>query len=147
MAAHGSAGSSQLQGLPNFSLGALMNHQQRVDIYRQYMADAGADLSAAVPWLWEFAWSHGWELPPPPFMSGLGLAFFAALAYPTLVLLLWLLLTVLYSLQPIPFTFATWLAVLAGLFGAIRTPIYFRRMAKQYGLVQWSTFAGVRQRT
>lgn len=124
-----------------------MDHQQRVDIYRQYMAEAGADLNAAVPVPWEFAWSHGWELAPPPFMSGLGLAFFAALAYPALALLLWLLLTVLRPMHHVPFTFATWAAVLAGLFGAIATPIYFRRMAKQYGLVQWSSFAGVRQRT
>jgi hypothetical protein len=124
-----------------------MNHQQRVDIYRQYMADAGADLNAAVPFLWEFAWSHGWELPPPPFMSGLGLAFFAALAYPTLALLLWLLLTVLRPMNGVPFAFAAWAAVFVGLYGAIATAVSCRRMAKKYGLVQWSTFTGVRQRT
>jgi hypothetical protein len=127
--------------------GALMNHQQRVDIYKQYMAEAGADPSAAVPWLWELAWSRGWKLPPPPFMSGLGLVFFGALAYPTLALLLWLLLTVLRPMHGVPFIFAAWVAVLASLSGAIATPIYARRMAKQYGLVRWSTFAGVRQRT
>ena len=124
-----------------------MNHQQRVDTYKQYLAAAGADPRAAVPWLWEFAWSHGWELPPPPFMSGLVLAFFAALAYPTLALLLWLILTVLRPMREIPFNFAIWVAVLVGLFGAIATPIYYRRMAKRHGLVRWSTFAGVRQRT
>ena len=124
-----------------------MNHQQRVDIYKQYMAEAGADVNATVPFLWEFAWSHGWELPPPPFMSRFGLAFFAALAYPTLVLLLWLLLTVLRPMYYELFTFATWAAVLAGLLGAIATPIYFGRVAKQYGLVHWATFSGVRQRS
>jgi len=122
-----------------------MNHQQRVDIYRQYMTDAGADLNAAVPWFWEFAWSHGWEVPPPPFMNGFALTVLAALGYPTLVLLLWLLLTVLRPRNGVPFTFATWAAVLAGLFGAIAAPLSCRRMAKKYGLVQWSTFAGVRQ--
>lgn len=124
-----------------------MNHQQRVDIYKQYMAEAGADLNTAVPALWEFAWSHGWELPPPAFMSGFGLAAFAALAYPTLVLLLWLLLTGLRAMHAVPFTFAAWAAVLAGLFGAIAAPVSCRRMAKKYGLVEWSTFAGKRQRT
>lgn len=123
-----------------------MNHQQRVEIYKQYMANAGADLNAAAPSLWEYAWKRGWEIPPPPFMSSLGLALFAALAYPALALLLWLLLTVLRPMHGIPFTFAAWIAVLAGLFGAVVAPLSSRRMAKKYGLVQWSTFSGVRQR-
>jgi hypothetical protein len=122
-----------------------MNHQQRVEIYRKYMTESGADLNVAVPWLWEFAWSHGWELPPPPFMSGLTLFLLAALGYPALVLLVWLVLTVLRPLDGISFTFATWAALLAGLIGAIAAPRSCRRMAKKYGLVQWSTFAGVRQ--
>jgi hypothetical protein len=29
---------------------------------------------------------------------------------------------------------------------AIANPIYYRRMARQHGLVTWSTFAGIRQR-
>ncbi|HEY0063842.1 MAG TPA: DUF6404 family protein [Telluria sp.] len=123
-----------------------MNHQQRVDIYKQYMADAGADLKVAIPSLWEFAWSHGWEVRPPPFMNGLGLAILGALAYPALVLLLWLLLTVLRPMHGIPFAFTAWLAVLACLFGAIVTPVSCRRMARKYGLVNWSTFTGARQR-
>jgi len=57
-----------------------MNHQQRVELYKEYMAKAGVDSTAAVPVLWEFAWSHGWELAPPPFMNVLGLAVFSALA-------------------------------------------------------------------
>lgn len=124
-----------------------MNHQQRVEIYKQYMTEAGADLNSAVPSLWEFAWKYGWELPPPAFMSGFTLAFFAALAYPTLVFLLWLILTVLRTMHGVPFMFATWAAVLAGLVGAIVAPVSCRRMAKKYGLVEWSTFAGKRQRS
>ena len=122
-----------------------MNHQQRVDLYKRYMAEAGADLNTAVPSLWEFAWSRGWEIPPPPFMNGLGLAILAALAYPALVLLLWLLLTALRPMHAGLFTFAIWVAVFAGVFGAITTPISCRRTAKKYGLTDWSTFTGARQ--
>jgi len=124
-----------------------MTHQQRVELYKQYMAEAGADLNGAFPWLWEFAWSHGWELRPPPFMNGLGLAFVAALAYPTLVFLVWLVFTFLRPMNGISFAFAAWAAVLAGVFAAIVAPIHYRRMAKKYGLLHWSTFAGARQHT
>ena len=125
-----------------------MDHQQRVDLYKQYMAASGADVNAAVPYLWELAWSLGWKLPPPPFMSSLGLVFFAALVFPVLAFGLWLLLILLRPARHsyIPFTFATWVAVALGLYGVIVMPIYFRRMAKRYGLVHWSSFRGVRQR-
>lgn len=123
-----------------------MNHEQRVTVYKQYMAEAGADLNAAAPALWEFAWSRGWEVPPPPFMSGPGLVLFGAIAYPALALLLWLVFTVLRPMHGVPFSFAMWVAVAAGLFGAIATPMFCRRMARKYGLVHWSTFRGIRQR-
>lgn len=125
-----------------------MNHQRRVDLYRQYMAESGADPRVAVPPFWEFAWSRGWELAPPPFMSCFGLAFFAALAFPALAFGLWLL----FTLHPryhshMPFTFAAWIAAGLGLFGVIAFPLYYKRMAKRYGLSRWSTFVGARQRT
>lgn len=124
-----------------------MNHQQRVDLYKQYMAESGAAPGTAVPFLWEFAWSRGWELPPPPFISGLVLAFIGAFSYAALVLGLWLL----FSLRPrhhshAPVIFAASIAAVFALFGAISMPIYYRGMAKRYGLSRWSTFAGTRQR-
>ena len=125
-----------------------MKHQKRVELYRQYMAESGAQPNSAVPSLWEFAWSRGLELPPPPFMGGATLALFAGIAFPALALALWLLTL----LRPrhhthIPFAFAAWVAAAVGVFGAIAVPLYYQRMAKQYGLSQWSTFTGVRQRT
>ena len=121
-----------------------MNHQQRVDLYTKYMVASGADLNAAAPYFWQLAWARGWEIPPPPFMSGLALALFAAVAYPALALFLWLL-TFVYPNHHVPFTFAAWVGFGIGVFGVIGTPIYFHRMAKKYGLVKWSTFVGVRQ--
>ncbi|TZF83515.1 DUF6404 family protein [Cognatilysobacter lacus] len=123
-----------------------MNHQRRVSLYRQYMAASGADPNTAAPYLWQLAWARGWKIPPPPFMSGLALALFAAVAYPALAFFLWLL-TFVYPNHRVPFVFAAWVAASAGVFGVVATPIYFHHMAKQYGLVHWSTFAGVRQRT
>ncbi|MGY4517104.1 DUF6404 family protein [Lysobacter sp. HA18] len=122
-----------------------MNHQQRVDLYKRHMVASGADPDAAAPYLWQLAWARGWEIPPPPFMSVLALAAFAAVAYPALAFFLWLL-TFVYPNHRVPFAYAACVAVGIGVFGVIGTPIYFHRMAKQYGLGHWSTFVGVRQR-
>lgn len=111
------------------------------------MAERGADPRNATPYLWEIAWSRGWELPPPPFMSAFGLVLFALVAFPALALSIWLLSLLRSPGGRIPFVFAGWVAVAAGLFGAVATPLYFRRMAKRYGLKKWSTFVGVPQRT
>lgn len=125
-----------------------MQHQQRVELYKQYMTESGASLRAAVPSLWAFAWSLGLELPPPPFMSSLGLVLFSAMVFPLLALAFWLIT----ECRPrrrvhIPFSVAAWFALAAGVCGCVLLPIYYRRMAQQYGLVQWSTFTGARQRT
>ncbi|MGY3265583.1 thiol:disulfide interchange protein [Lysobacter sp. HA35] len=71
---------------------------------------------------------------------------FAAVAFPVLALFIWLI-TMFRPHSHMPFHIAVWLAAAAGAVGVIATPIYFHRMAKRYGLANWSTFRGVRQRT
>ncbi|MFK2905295.1 hypothetical protein ISP17_15135 [Dyella ginsengisoli] len=74
----------------------------------------------------------------------------SALSGALLVLVLWLVFGLMALLHPFryPSTLAMlwWAAPLTAACMAIANPIYFRRMARQHGLVTWSTFAGIRQR-
>lgn len=122
-----------------------MDHQQRVGLYKQYMAGEGARMDAAAPPLWELLWARGIALPPPPFLGVLPMALISAASLATIPLMLWLLGHFGARRHQVPWSFAVWLVAAAALLGLVGAPIYYRRMARQYGLVSWPTFRGVRQ--
>lgn len=102
-------------------------------------------MDAAVPPLWEFLWARGIEVPPPPFMGPLVLGLCGAVLGPALALGVW----VLGALRPrryhSPWHVALWMALAGGMAGLLFVPIYYRRMARRFGLARWSSFVGVRQ--
>jgi hypothetical protein len=129
-----------------------MNHQDRVAVYKHYMATQGARMDAAAPPLWEAMWARGIEVPPPPFLGPAVLGLFGALSLAAIPGVLWLFSLVRAWLHPIsrhamPWLWAAWIAAAVGAFGLVATPVYYHRMAKRHGLARWATFAGVRQRT
>jgi hypothetical protein len=137
---------------PGFSIRWAMNHQQRVALYKQYMAAAGARMDAAAPPFWEAMWARGIELPPPPFLGAVVLGAFGALSMAAIPAVLWLFSFFLargpsIGGHSVPWLWVAWLAAAAGLFGLVAIPAYYRGMARRYGLVRWASFAGVRQRT
>jgi hypothetical protein len=126
-----------------------MDHQERVDLYRTYMATKGVDPKISVPVIWEFLWRQGFEIPPPPFIN----PFVMALAFIPVGLAFPLALGALFVMRGAghPFYFPPWKVVEAMMIASalaigLGTPLYYRGMARRYGLGSWSTFIGHRQR-
>jgi len=129
-----------------------MQPKQRVETYLQYMDSRGVPRTYAAPPIWTRLWAMGIYLPPPPFLALPVLIIVSALLGALMILVLWVAFGIMALLRPIthphPPTLAMlrWAAPITAAFTAIANPIYYRRMARQYGLATWSTFAGVRQR-
>jgi hypothetical protein len=121
--------------------------QQRLDLYKRYMAAEGAQMDAAAPPVWEMLWSWGIEVPPPPFVHPILLGLVGALLLPIIPFVLWLVNLLRVERRRIPWSFAAACMVAVSVFGLFAFPIYYHRMARRHGLVRWSTFRGVRQRT
>lgn len=126
-----------------------MNQQERLDLYREYMATKGIDPNISTPKVWEFLWRQGLEIPPPPFINPvvLGLIYSAAgLALPLVVGVFLALMGVGHR-----FYFPPWKLIEAMMIGSalvmgLGTPLYYRALARRCGLGSWSTFIGLRQR-
>jgi hypothetical protein len=132
-------------------LDVAMQPKQRVEAYLQYMVSRGVPQANAAPPLWTALWSVGIFLPPPPFLALPALTAISALLGALLVLTLWLVFGALALLRPITRPLPTlamllWATPIVAAFMAIANPIYYRRLARQHGLANWSTFAGMRQR-
>jgi hypothetical protein len=110
------------------------------------MAAQGVARNHSVPKLWRWMWSLGIECPPPPFTSVLVLALICGTGLAVIPPVLWL-----YSLLRHPArhhlsaTELGWFMAACFAVGAWVGPFYYRRVARKYGLVSWSSFRGKRQ--
>ena len=126
-----------------------MNQQERVDLYREYMASKGVDPKTSVPPMWDFLWRLGLEIPPPPFINPavLALAFIPIGALLPLVLgVLFFLLSAGHRFYWPPWQLMEAIIVGSALLIGLGTPVYYRQLARRCGLGSWSTFIGHRQR-
>lgn len=126
-----------------------MNQQERVDLYKQYMASKGVAPTTSVPPLWDVMWRMGLDIPPPPFVSTAVLA----LIFIPLGALLPLALGVLFFVLSAGhrFYWPPWPLIEAMVIGSalligLGTPWYYWQLARRCGLGSWSTFIGHRQR-
>lgn len=127
-----------------------MQPKQRIEVYLQYMDGRGVPRKNFAPPIWTALWSLGLFLPLPPSLMLPAMITVSALSGALLVLVLWLVFGLMALLHtfPHPPTLAMlwWAAPITAACMAIANPVYYRRMARQHGLVTWSTFAGIRQR-
>lgn len=122
-----------------------MKHAQRVELYRAYLAAEGTPPQHAVPPVWSLLWASGIELPPPPFLGALPLALMYAPMFASIPIVLWVFDHLRFHRHHLPWSWVLWLMAAAALAGAIGPPMFYRRMARRYGLLRWSTFYGLRQ--
>ncbi|OOG39167.1 DUF6404 family protein [Rhodanobacter sp. C05] len=126
-----------------------MNQQERVDLYREYMASRGIAPKTSVPPMWDFLWRLGLEIPPPPFINPAVLALvfipLGALLPPVLGVLFFLL-NAGHRFYWLPWHLMEAMMVGSALLLGLGTPVYYRQLARRCGLGSWSTFIGHRQR-
>jgi hypothetical protein len=123
-----------------------MNHNERVQSYERYMAAQGIPRSSASPMLWQWLWSRGIECPPPPFMRWIAVALITGAGLSAIPVVLWLFAFARHPFRhPMPAHVLMWFMGISFAVGAVLGPIYYRRMARRCGLVDWSSFRGARQ--
>ena len=126
-----------------------MNQQQRVDLYREYMAAKGVDPKTSVPPMWEFLWSQGLDLPPPPFVNPVVLALVfipIGALFPLALGVIFFLSNAGHKFYMPPWPWIEAMMVGCSLFLGLGTPVYYRNLARRCGLGSWSTFIGHQQR-
>jgi hypothetical protein len=126
-----------------------MNQQERVDLYREYMAAMGVDPKTSVPPLWELMWSQGLEFPPPPFINPVVLALVfipIGALFPLALGVIFFMLGVGHRFNIPPWPWIEAMMMGCALLLGLGTPLYYRNLARRCGLGSWSTFIGHRQR-
>lgn len=126
-----------------------MNQQERVGLYREYMAAKGVDPKTSVPPMWEFLWSQGLEVPPPPFVNPVVLALVfipIGALFPLVLGVIFFLLNAGHKFYMPPWPWIEAMMAGCALFLGLGTPVYYRNLARRCGLDSWSTFIGHRQR-
>ena len=125
-----------------------MNHQERVDLYRQYMATKGIDPKISTPQVWEFLWRQGLDVPPPPFINPVVMALVyipVGLAFPLVLGVIFMLLGAGRGFDFPPWKLVEAMMIGCGLLMGIGSPLYYLGLARRCGLGSWSTFIGYRQ--
>jgi hypothetical protein len=126
-----------------------MNQQERVELYREYMAAKGVDPNASVPPMWKFLWSQGLEVPPPPFINPVVLALVfipMGALFPLVLGVIFFLLSAGHTFYVPPWPWIEVMMVGCALLLGLGTTFYYRNLARRCGLGSWSTFIGHRQR-
>ncbi len=127
-----------------------MPPKQRIEAYKKYMLAQGIDKRLFAPAVWRVCWSLGIYLLPPPFMGVLSLALVSIIFGVPVGGVAWIVifldvLTWPNFHAPVTLVPLWWSIALASILMAVGNWIYYRRMARSYGLESWSTFSGVRQ--
>lgn len=126
-----------------------MDHQQRLGLYRQYMASKGVDPKISTPVIWEFLWRHGLQVPPPPFINPvlMALAYVPlGLAFPLILGVIFMVLSAGHGFYFPPRKLVEAMMIGSALIIGLGTPLYYRGLARRCGLGSWSTFIGHPQR-
>ena len=127
-----------------------MQPKLRIEAYKKYMLAQGIDKWLFAPAAWRVSWSLGIYLPPPPFMSVLSLAVVSIIFGVPVGGVAWIV--IFLDVRdwpnfhvPVSLVLLWWSIAFASMLMAAGNLIYYRRMARRYGLGPWSTFTGVRQ--
>lgn len=123
-----------------------MTQLSKIDDYKQRMSANGISPGTAFPPAWRVLWRLGVELPPPPFLGFVPLAFITGVIFGVLFgLAIWLLAVIGIietSLASIPGR-----ASLAGALFGLFMAGYYRRLARKHSLGSWDAFSGAGDRT